>query len=230
MNKYEQNEPKIKAIIFDWGDTLSPASPERYFPAQRVKRKFKLSDKAIEQCLKMLKSAKTPFAPRTIEEERMVLVNFWSSVTKKIKIRDPDSFIDHLLKWAFEDYDPPLFPNILETIDYLFKQKYYLAVLSNGWPKRFLEIKRSKVGKYFKTVLVSSIIGAKKPETKAYQIAIKEIGVPANQILMIDNKEHYLMPAHNLGMKVLYLDRADFNPNSELPRIKEISEVADYLK
>jgi HAD superfamily hydrolase (TIGR01509 family) len=221
---------KIEAIIFDWGDTLSPASPERYFPVKRIKRKFKLSDEVIGQCLTMLERTKTPFTPRTIEEEKAVLADFWSLVAKEIKIKNPDSFVSYLLRWALEDYVPPLFPEVLKTIRYLSQQKYHFAVLSNGWPKRSLEIKRSKIGKYFKTILVSSIIGAEKPEIKAYQIAIGKIGVSANQILMIDNKDTYLVPAHNLGMKVLYCDRIDFNPNSQFPRIKEISEVIGYLK
>ena len=61
---------KIKAIIFDWGDTLAPATLDRYFPAQKVKRKFGLKEEAIKQCLEMLEKARTPFTPRTIEEEK----------------------------------------------------------------------------------------------------------------------------------------------------------------
>ena len=93
-----------------------------------------------------------------------------------------------------------------------------------------LEIKKSKIGRYFKTILVSSIIGAEKPETKAYQVAIKEVGIPANQILMIDNKDQYLVPARKLGMEVLYCDRIDFSPHPEFPRIKDVSEVIDFFK
>ena len=220
---------EIKAIIFDWGDTLAPTTLDRYFPAQKVKRKFGLNERTIKQCLEMLEKAKTPFTPQTIEEEKAVLADFWVSVAREMIIKNPDLFVEYLLKWAIEDYVPTLFPGVLKTIRYLSKQGYYLAVLSNGWPKRLLEIKRSKVGKYFKTILVSSLIGAEKPEKMAYQMAIKEIGLPAGQLLMIDNKEDYLVPAFDLGMKVLYFDRIDFNPDSEFPRIKEISEVADYL-
>ena len=125
---------------------------------------------------------------------------------------------------------PFLFPDVLSTIRSLSKQEYYLAVLSNGWPKRFLEIKRSKIGRYLNTILVSSIIGAEKPEEKAYQIAIEEIGFPAKQILMIDNKDQYLVPAYRIGMQVLYLDRINFNPDSKFHRIKSVAEVKNYLK
>lgn len=220
----------IKAIIFDWGDTLASAALDRYFPAGRVRKKFKLDEKTIKQCLEMLDKAKTPFTPRTIKQEKQVISEFWSQVAKKINIKNPDLFVDYVLKWAFEDYVPTLFSNVLETIQCLFEQKYCLVVLSNGWPKRILEIKKSKVGKYFNKILVSSIIRAEKPDIRAYKIALKEIGIPANQILMVDNKDQYLVPAHKLGMQVLYLDKIDFNPNSQFSRIKDISELIDYLE
>lgn len=225
---------KIQAIIFDWGDTLASSGLERYFPVQKVKRKFKLNPETIDLCLKMLLeilvSVKTSYTPHTLEQEKKALSDFWFSVAKKIKVENPNLFVGYLLDWTFEKYAPSLFPEVLETVRFLFKQKYHLAVLSNGWPKRFLEIKKSKIGKYFKTILVSSLVGAEKPDIKAYQIALKKIRIPACQVLMIDNKEDYLVPAFELGIKVLYLDRIDFNSNSKFSRIKNVSEVVDYLR
>jgi len=219
----------IKAIIFDWGDTLAPLTLDRYFPVERVKRRFKLDEKTVRECLEMLEKAETPFTPQTIEQEKEVLAKFWFQVTKKVNIKNPDFFVNYLLKWAFEKYTPSLFPEVLKTIQYLFKEKYHLAVLSNGWPKRFLEIKRSKVGKYFKKILVSAIIGAAKPEIEAYQRAIKEMGIPASEILFVDNEELYLFPAKNLGMKVVLMDRRNLYSDSKFSRIKDIAEIVNLI-
>lgn len=220
----------IKAIIFDWGDTLAPATLEKYFPAQKVKRKFKLDQASIEQCEKMVKETEPPSIPDNLKEEKRFFGKFWTLVAKEIEVEDRDRFVDFLLKWTFKEYTPTLFPEILETVRHLSRQKYHLAILSNGWPDRLLEIKRSKIGRYFEIILVSTIIGARKPEIKAYQIALRKIGFPPEQVLMIDNKEHYLVPAERLGMKVIYMDRIDFNPDSKFPRIKNISEILAYLK
>lgn len=232
FDQYMRN--KIQAIIFDWGDTLASSGLERYFPVQKVKRKFKLNPETIDLCLEMLLeilvSVKTPYTPHTLEQEKKALADFWFSVAKKIKVENPNLFVDYLLDWALERYVPSLFPEVLETVRFLFKQKYHLAVLSNGWPKRFLEIKKSKIGKYFKTILVSSLVDAKKPEIKAYQIALKKIRIPACQVLMIDNKEDYLVPAFELGIKVLYCDRINFNPDSQFPRIRSVAEIIGYLE
>jgi len=219
----------IKAIIFDWGDTLSPGVREGYFPIERIKKRFELSDETIKQCLEIIDDFKVFSEPKTIKEQKQVLTNCYQSLVKQIKVKNSDSFIKYLLEWNLEKATPTLFPNVLDTVHYLFKKNYDLAILTNGWPTRLLEIRRSKVGKYFKTILVSGIIGARKPDIKAYQIAIKEIGVLASQILMVDNKESYLMPAKNLGISVLFMDIVDFNPDSIFPRIKDVSEVVDYL-
>lgn len=47
---------------------------------------------------------------------------------------------------------------------------------------------------------------------------------------MIDNKEHFLFPAQKLGMKVIFLYRIDYNINSQLVRIKNLTEVLQFLK
>lgn len=224
----------INAIIFDWGDTLSPGIPEGGFPVERIKRKFKLNEKKINQCLEILEQIegwlKNVPDPRSVKQERKIQNNFWGMLAQKTKIKDGDSFVNYLLEWNLEKATPILFPEVLDTISYLSKKNYTLGILSNGWPSRLLEIQRTGIAEYFKVILVSSIIGAEKPDIKAYQIALKKIGIPANQILMVDNKEEYLNPAHKLGMKVVYLDRIDFDPNSKFPRIKDISEIEDYIK
>lgn len=217
---------KIKGIIFDWGDTLSPTSLlEKYFPVSRVEKKFKLEKNIIKKCLEAFEKYEPAHYPRTIEKEKKILIKLWSNVTKNLSIKNPDLFINYLLEWAFEKYIPPLFSDVLKTIQALYREKYRLAVLSNGWPSRFLEIKRSKIGKYFKTILVSSLIGTKKPDIKSYKITLKRLKLPVNQVIMVDNKEHFLLPAYKLGMQVIFLDRINFNPSSQLPRARNLVEV-----
>lgn len=220
----------IKAIIFDWLDTLSSGIPEGYFPIERIKRKFKLSDKTINQCLGMLNNLKVPFEPTTIEQQRQILIDFWQSSVKKINIENPDLFIKYILEWSFDKSIPDLLPGALDVIDDLSRKNYKMVILTNGWPARLLEIKRSKISKYFKTILISSVIGAKKPEVKAYQTAINQIGVSSNQILFTDDKEEYLVPAKNLGMKVVLMDKENFYPESKFPKIRHISSIKNYLK
>lgn len=220
----------IKVIVFDWIGTLSLGIPEGYFPVRKMKRKFALSDRSIKKCIEILDNWEPPFKPATIKEQRRILVDFWQSVAKQIGIKNPSLFIDYLLKWSFDDVTAVLFPEALSVIEYLSKKNYKLVVLSNGWPSRLLEIKRSKIGNYFRIILVSNIIGAKKPETEAYQIAIKRIGLLSDEILFVDNKEEYLVPARGLGMNVILMDREDSYTNSEFFRIKNLEAIKHYFQ
>ncbi len=220
----------LSTIIFDWNDTLSLGIPEGYFPIEKVKNEFELDDKTVSRCLKVIDEFEIPVEPTTIKEQRKILTDCYRLLSKKIKIRASDLFIQYLLSWSFEKAIPVLFPDVLDTLDYFYKKNYALAVLTNGWPTRLLEIKRSGAEKYFKSILVSSLIGAAKPQLEAYRIAIKEIGVSSDKILFVDNKETYLVPAKNLGMKTLLMDRKDLYANTSFSKIRMISEIINYLK
>lgn len=222
----------IKAIIFDWGDTLSSGIPEGHFPREKIKRELGLEAKKIDFCFRMMDEIKVPDHskdPGTIGKEKEFWKIYWGLMADRAGIKNKESFVNYLLQWNFKRTIPLLFEEVPKIINLLFQKKFKLAILSNAWPSRLLEIQRTGIDKYFPAILISSIIGVRKPDPEAYKIAMKKIGESAEEILFLDNKEDYLLPAQELGMKVVFVDRIDWNPNSQFPRIKDLSEITNYL-
>jgi len=67
---------------------------------------------------------------------------------------------------------------------------------------------REKFGyeKFFHSALYSYQVGYTKPNRKLYETILKKIGVESAQCVYIDDKEKYLRPAKELGMKTILFE------------------------
>lgn len=64
-----------------------------------------------------------------------------------------------------------------------------------------------QIESYFDTTIVSALIGVNKPDPKIYQLALEASEVKTEECFFIDDLEHNLKPAEDLGMKtILYKD------------------------
>jgi FMN phosphatase YigB (HAD superfamily)/DNA-binding XRE family transcriptional regulator len=103
-------------------------------------------------------------------------------------------------------------------------EHYKVGLLSNIMPGFIPAMKAEGVipaGAY-DTIVDSSVVKAIKPEPQIYEIAVKQAGVPAEEILLIDDSRTNLMAAERLGWHVLWFD--DYMPAESTKRIKEALE------
>ncbi|MDL2363484.1 MAG: HAD-IA family hydrolase [Patescibacteria group bacterium] len=68
----------------------------------------------------------------------------------------------------------------------------------------------------YEIIIDSSQVGAIKPDNTIYEIAQKEAGVPANEILLIDDDRINLMSAENFGWHAMEFDDARIDESIEL--------------
>lgn len=104
-----------------------------------------------------------------------------------------------------------LFPHAIEILSYLHK-KYHLHLISNGF-KESTETKISTTGlrDYFKTIVISEVIGINKPDKAIFEYAINGAGALKTESLMIgDSLEADVRGAMAFGMDAIY-----FNPGSK---------------
>lgn len=107
-----------------------------------------------------------------------------------------------------------LFPEVHETLNYLH-QKYELHVISNGFKESTeMKIERNNLGKYFKNVIISEVVGVNKPDHAIFAFALKIANAEKSHSIMIgDSIEADIRGAMGFGMEAIY-----FNPlNKEKP-------------
>ncbi len=123
-----------------------------------------------------------------------------------------------------------LFPQAHETLSYL-ADKYDLHLISNGFKESTeLKIAGTELAKYFKTIVISEIVGVNKPDKVIFEFALLSAGATVNESLMVgDSVEADIRGAQNFGMEAIY-----FNPGRkekpqdvrlEIYRLEELMRI-----
>ena len=106
-----------------------------------------------------------------------------------------------------------LIKDTILVLDYL-RNKYRLHIITNGFTEvQNKKIVNSQIKKYFHSIIDSETVGAKKPNIKIFDYALKISGARSKNSLMIgDNLEADILGALNAGFHAIH-----FNNNNEVP-------------
>lgn len=124
-----------------------------------------------------------------------------------------------------------LFPHAHETLAYL-QSKYTLHLISNGFKEsQEVKISNTGIGKYFRHVIVSEMVGVNKPDKAIFQHAIDLAGATREESLMIgDSLEADVMGALNFGMDAIYFNPAGLEKPADVPmQITDLKELTLML-
>jgi putative hydrolase of the HAD superfamily len=121
-----------------------------------------------------------------------------------LKAVEPITEMQELLKWVSEHYKLGLMSNIMPGLIKMMLEKQFIPYLP------------------YNAIIDSSEVEAIKPEAKIYEIGEQRAGVPAGEILLVDDARANLMAAERQGWHVLWFD--DYRPDESAARIREVLE------
>lgn len=119
---------------------------------------------------------------------------------------EPIQQMQDTLIWAAENYKVGLLTNIMPGLLTAMRRGGHLPQLN------------------YDAIVDSSEIGHIKPEIEIFQAAMERAGVPAEEILFIDDSRPNLMAAEKLGWHVLWFD--DSRPDEMSARVRQALEPA----
>lgn len=119
---------------------------------------------------------------------------------------DPIEDMHDLVLWASKHYKVGLLTNIMPGFVDVMRRQGLLPDIP------------------YDVIVDSSVVGAIKPEAPIYEIATKQAGCPASEILLVDDARTNLMAAEKQGWHVLWFD--DYRPDESIGRIKDALEPA----
>lgn len=103
---------------------------------------------------------------------------------------------------------------------------YRIGLLTNIMPGMLDQL--LKLGKVptlpYDVVVDSSKIGAVKPEPSIFKYALEQAGVPADEVLLIDDTQANLVAAEKLGWRVVWFDYA--RPEGSARHVLEVLALA----
>lgn len=76
------------------------------------------------------------------------------------------------------------------------------GLLSNSWGTH--RYPRHLFGELFDAVVISGEEGIRKPDAPIYELAIERMALPATEIVFVDDLEHNLEPARELGLIAIH--------------------------
>ncbi len=185
------NKSKIKAIIFDIGSVIIRLEPARAIAA--IGAGSKLSPDKVW--------AAVPQDPlwQGWQEGRVTPKDWYENVIARF--HTPISFEEFCGAW-----NSTLCPELILP-ERLFRQlskKCRLLLLSNTDPIHVACMESTfPFMRYFPKRIYSCDVGASKPGRKIFRAAIRAAGVPANQILFIDDIRENVLAARRIGLKAL---------------------------
>jgi HAD superfamily hydrolase (TIGR01509 family) len=99
-----------------------------------------------------------------------------------------------------------VYSDALTTLQIL-REGCQLGIISNGWPYLELLLKLLGLWPYFESVIISGKVGLSKPNPAIYELALRTLGIPAEQAVFIDDIPQNVMAAERVGLKGLWLVR-----------------------
>ncbi|MFA6449630.1 MAG: HAD family hydrolase [bacterium] len=131
-----------------------------------------------------------------------------------------------------------LYPGVKETLD-LLRMKYRLAIVSDGQTAWAVpELNAVGLLNYFKPVIVSGDFGYRKPDTRLFETALKEMNMQPSEVLYIGNDmRRDVFGAQQLGVKTVFFksnqgeqEKEGINPEYIIYNFPELLNAVSFFE
>lgn len=232
----------VKAVFFDWFNTLVNYNPSRealYIDAFR-KYGIELPLKAVlrgvlsadKYCIN--ENAKLPLSMRSPAEQLKVYSSYPKVILEEAGIKaEPDLPLKIIkdVRGQAEKTTFVLFDDVLPVLQTLSQKKIVLGILTNATRKALSVYRELGLEPYLSVVITSEEVGAEKPKSPIFQEALKRAGVNASEAIHVgDQYDIDIVGARQIGIKPVLIDRNDIFPEaSDCVRISTLRDLVNYL-
>lgn len=206
---------KIKAVLFDSGRVLNGPVTGHWFITPKF---WDYVDKTV---FESIESSKIYFAFRKADEyintQKLIITKefelecfikfyevFSNSLPELKLTNDKINLIANDLVYNPEKY--VFYDDALKVIPVLSK-RYKLGIVSDAWPSLLDVYDKNNVTQYFGSIIISSIIGASKPDSTMYVTALKELDTSPDEAIFIDDSLKNCLGAEAVGIQSYWLCR-----------------------
>jgi epoxide hydrolase-like predicted phosphatase len=98
---------------------------------------------------------------------------------------------------------------VLDVVARLRQNGYMAAILSNCTAHTLEYIKKHRIDSYFDDMVLSYELGINKPDLRIYKLALKKLGITADEAIFIDDKVENTDDAEKIGIKSILFTSAE---------------------
>lgn len=233
----------VKAVFFDWFNTLARFEPPREELYQQAFGKFGIEPPFKDIVRGILaadryyfeENARSPLAKRSREEQMKVYLHYPMAIVAEAGLEVPQDVLVKVLGIVVAKFGKGtfvLFDDVLSTLESLKQQKLTLGLLTNA-KRDTISSLHQQLGleAHLDFVVTSEEVGVDKPKPEIFLAALDKAGVKAAEAVHVgDQYELDVVGARRVGIKPILIDRYEIYPEvSDCPRILDLGELAKYL-
>ena len=226
------NPLKIKAVLFDLGNTLVHSRPEKTLKEILEKHGIVKPLNAVKEA--MIRGNREFDIDKHIHLSAHEFYTQWNMVElKHIGITDKNKarkLAEDINSQWFDYAQIHAYPDVKETLQKLKQKGLKLGIITGGF-KEDVERILPKVGleAFFDVYVGANTIGKRKPHPQAFEHALKLLRIqPTEAIFIGDQLEADYLGAQSVGLKALLIMR-EGKPIADVESITSLREVFNFL-
>ena len=234
----------IKAIIFDWFNTLARYEPPREKVHSQALKEFGINIEPVKLIAPLLAADKvffeqnitSPIRKRTAEEQDEFYAHYEEILMMEAGLKFNKDLPHKVFRKGREMFgdqlDFVLFDDVLPGLNALHNLRLTVGLVTNLAKDMAFLIHKLGLGKYLDFVITPYDAGVDKPDPKIFKAALGKAGVTSKEAIYIgDQYKVDILGALSAGIQPMLIDRYGLYPDfKECPRITSLSEIPQYLK
>ncbi|MFC1932944.1 HAD family hydrolase [Chloroflexota bacterium] len=235
----------IKAVFFDWFNTLAYYDPPREELQSQVLQEFgiHISPQKIRPCLLVAdrdffeENAASPVRKRNPEEQAEIYTRYQKTVLTEAGVdvsSEPDMFVEIMkrVQQLSRGMSFALFDDVLSTLKMLKEKNLTLGLLTNLDSDMKPICRELGLEPYINFTVTSGEIGIDKPEPPIFLAALQKAGVNASEAVHVgDQYKLDVIGARGVGITPILIDRYDQYPEvGDCPVIHSLTGLTEYLQ
>jgi len=218
---------KFRAVLFDAAETLFTTRGSVGEIYGTVARRYgsQHTPEAIQAAfLRNFRGA----GPISIEDQK----RWWKDVVFRVfnevgMIQNFDQFFDEVYEKFRDSQGWILFPETHDVLNQLKDRGLKLGVISNFDSRIYSVLDSLGIRQFFDTITLSSETGYCKPDPEIFAAAVRSLGLPASQVLLVGDSPHDDVEAGlRAGLSAVLIDRnGRHDAKDHLERISSLEDV-----
>lgn len=234
----------IKAVFFDWFNTLACYDPPREelqsqalkevgidIPPQEIIPALVIADRDFFEI-----NATFPVRRRKPEEQAQIYARYQQTILTEAGVNIPQEpdFLVKVMKKAQElakDMRFILFGDVLQVLETLKQRNLTMGLLTNLDTDMQPICQELGLEPYISFVVTSGEVGADKPNPPIFLAALERAKVAAAEAIHVgDQYKLDILGARGVGINPILLDRNDlYTEINDCPRINTLAQLVEYL-
>jgi len=235
----------IKAVFFDWFNTLANYEPPREKLQSQALQEFGINVSPQELLPGLLaadsdyfeENAAFPIRQRSPEEQAKIWNRYQTTVLTRAGVdvpKEPEMLVKIMnrVRELSQGISFALFSDVLSTLKTLKEQNFTLGLLTNLDRDMKPICRELGLEPYINFVVTSGEVGADKPKPPIFLAALQLAAVDASEAVHVgDQYKLDIIGAREVGINPILIDRHNlYSEVSDCPRIHSLTELTQYLQ